>query len=400
MGGEKNLVFKNDDSLGILHKKLNENLELSNNLLSGLSGDEEEIKINKSQISGLHSKISNLSDQLSLLKTKIERPRNEHKEFEQRLKHVIAAQKEELEQKEAVLTKYKTNHEELQSRVNNLLESKRVGALKIKELTKEASNYYGKKIKEYKAYEEENKKIKKQLGSQKKVFEKAYLEDVKSLKEELGKNNDSLFKLKQILKLQKEESDKKEALIKELLDEADSLRREAQSNAKKAMMYEKISLESKNDSLAAAEQTRILSDELKEEKQINKEAKIVLPEIEAELGIKKKQLKILEEEYEKRISRVKEKHENEIREQITSQLKEETILKSQVYALTRNVDELETTLALNKKKQQEVFLSLNDKLKTFLSPLVEQAREGSLVFQNKPESSKKIRENYALYDQE
>lgn len=330
------------------------------NQISSLLEEEDKVELNRGS-SGLHITSNEFyTDKIKRLNNELDQSHKILSDF----KKVIKLQRDEIERRKEIPTE----------QIHQLLNEKHKLISNIHEVTKELNEKYASRI------ENHNKEL-LELKQNNRSFEREKNKVLADLKQEIEKNKELELDFRHMLNEHKKDLEKREIIIKQLYEENAKFKKEAKEEAQKAKMYEKISLEAKNDAITFYEKFNDSLHLLKEEQLKNKKTDQKSFFIESELNKSQKQMQILKEEYENRIKKLKDKHEDEVRELISNQTKNEMVLKSQVYSLTQQYEDMEKKIAREKQKKLELADELKKKISSFISsPLLSEEDKDEMIF--------------------
>lgn len=298
---------------------------------------------------------------------------------------------QDLKNQRIELTKELAKHRKNTSnnQIKQLLDEKHDLIQNIHEITKELNLHYSTKLVDYHKIISKIKrdKVKKEDESNKILSE---------LKKQFGENNQLKQKFTNILRYHEEELKDREKILKQVVEQNKALKHDMEGIQNKATMYEEIALKAKNESIALHDEFNESFNDHKDIKENHDLSTKKISLLNSEINTHKKQNEVIKKEYEKRVQRIKQKHEQELKELISIQTRNELTLKSQVYSLTQDYEELEKEFAREKQKQQQIAKELNQKLTTIFKPVLDTDSENDeQIIYNVP---REIKEDYQLYD--
>lgn len=372
LNDRKNHHLNNNLKLNLLIKKVSDNQATISDLKKVILLQKKEIQeiedkknkdlLDNSELKGYYkTKLKGLADEV-----------NDKRKIVASTKSVIMQQKEELEDKNKIISQLKAELDARKAmhhpeKLLKALEEKHGLIVNLHNITKELSSHYLSKVSEYKDVTAQAKSMNLVL---KKDLEYSMLKNgkvVNTLRGELEQNQKVLTEFKKLAKELDTEVIKRENLIKELYEQNQVISNELSDTKTKAEMYERISLKSKNDAFTYHEKYEEALLEFEKYKEENDGLNKLVPKLTQEITNTKKQLITLKEEYEARVERIKQKHENELKEFFSNQTKNDMVLKTQIYSLNQNVQDLENQLTAQKQQQQFIASELNDKLKSLMN---------------------------------
>ncbi|PLW79706.1 hypothetical protein C0585_06275 [Candidatus Woesearchaeota archaeon] len=396
--GLSNPSMHSDTKLSVLEHEKNKAYALMDDLKKIIKIQKSELDKKENSYNNLHEKHQDNNDYMSNKLKILEDEKSKADELMDDLKKIIKIQKDELSKKDNLIRglekeflKFKEKND--LEKFNKHLESKHDSIKSLHNITRELTEHYTSRLKEYNDTLRENKKVQEKIKEESLEVIRSKEKSIFSLKEELEKSNKALEDLKKVTHNQDSAIRKRDELIEELGSKGKKIANELTESKAKKEMYEKISLKSKNEALTAYEVLKNVENELESYKEKDKLYTIKIPQLQNQIESHKKQIEVIKNEYDKRVQSMKDNHQDEITNIIKEHTRKEMNFKSQLMMLNEELDKLNSELAFEKNKQKQFANEVSQKMSTLFKPIL----EDKPIIYNVPNN---IREDYELLDNE
>lgn len=388
-------------------ERLNQEIQQSGNVLADFKkvivAQKNEIEEERNHATNAQKKAIQLKQMYNYNLKGLQEELDNNKSLLENFKKVIITQKNDFEKQSVLIEGLIEEKKELENNlqrqklldvkheeIKESLNQKHDHIKNIHEMTKELMSHYKSKAPDH-------DKVLERLSKDKEKYEKETHKVIHQLKDHEGKNHQLELSIMRLENEHKKEIRRREKIIEELYSDLDEVKKEAQDKHHKSEMYETIAIRSKNESLALHDEFSEMSKQTIDIAEKNNLLVNKMNLLEAQSMTSQKQVEIVKEEYEKRVQRIKQKQEEELTELITNHTQQEMVLKSQIYSLSHQFEELQKSLAREKQQKQELAQEINQKMTAMFRPLFDDEKSDEQIIYNVP---RKIKEDYSLYDDE